>query len=136
MRVGMRTAAEVEKAYLAGLVDGERSFCISEHQSSRKGRWLQPCFDICNNDEECLEYVREMYGGTINTVKDRAHHLRFTHPKIIKSILEDLLPYLIVKKEEAKVMLNFCESRLRRRGTPYTRNELAWCEALRILNRE
>jgi len=44
------------------------------------------------------------------------------------------LPYLIVKKEEAKVMLNFCESRLRRRGKPYTRNEWAWYQALSIFN--
>jgi len=130
----MRTPAEVEKAYLAGLIDGEASFCISKHEFSRKGTWLQPCLDICNNNEECLEYIREMYGGTINTVKNRAHHLRFTHPRIIKKMLEDVLPYMIVKKEEAKVMLNFCESRLRRRGTAYTRNEWAWYQALRIFN--
>jgi hypothetical protein len=130
----MRTAAEVEKAYVAGLVDGEASFCITKHVSPRKGRWLQPCLDISNNDENCLEYLREMYGGTINTINNRAHHLRFTHPRFIKKILEDLLPYLIVKKEQAKVMLSFCESRIRRRGMAYTKNELAWCEALKILN--
>jgi len=134
MIVGMRTAADVERAYIAGLVDGEGSFCISEHQSSQKGRWLQPCFDISNNDELCLEYVHEMYGGTVNTVKNRGHHLRFTHPKMIKNILEDIFPYLIVKKEAAKVMLYFCESRLKRRGMAYTRNELVWCKALRIFN--
>jgi len=40
----------------------------------------------------------------------------------------------VVKKEPAKVMLSFCESRKQRKYHSYTDNEMAWYDALKILN--
>lgn len=126
--------SEVEKAYVAGLVDGEAGISICRNAGGKKGRWLQPVIDISSNNQEVLEYVQLLYGGAINAINDRGRHLRFWTPEKVIRILGDIFPYLIIKKEHAKVMLKFCESRLQRKHHSYTANEMAWYDALKIFN--
>lgn len=117
--------SEIEKAYIAGLVDGEASLSIAKCQGERKGIGLQPYVDIANNNLEVLEYVQLLYGGIINTIDTPerrlrhwvpTHHLRFWTPEKVIQILGDIFSYLIIKKEHAKILLSFCESRLQRKG--------------------
>jgi len=126
--------SDLELGYVAGMLDGEGAIYLQKAQQQGKGSWIQPIVDISNNDQNALEYIRNLYGGSINTVNSRGHHLRLWRNNEIKKLLDDVCPYLIVKKEEAKIMLLFLESRHKLKGKRYTENELAWYKALKMLH--
>jgi hypothetical protein len=57
--------SDLEKAYIAGLFDGEGSTYIQKAVTQKKGRWFQPFATFTNNDVLVLEYLKEIYGETL-----------------------------------------------------------------------
>lgn len=128
-----RMVSGIEKAYVGGLFDGEGGMSIQRHETKKKGAWFQPSLSFTNNNEEVLEYVKELYGGGIVT-QGKAHRLVFGSVHAVKHILSDIFPYLIIKKEPAKVMLAYCDSRLKHPHGHYTSYEWQLYKALKMLN--
>jgi len=99
-----------ELAYFAGLFDGEG--CINVSEVKPKPGRLSPCFQtlaqVSMTDRRPLELLLKSFGGTMQLVnKEGARPIwvwRVYH-KTAKLFLEAIVPYLIVKKVQAELLI-------------------------------
>lgn len=110
--------SQFELAYLAGFIDGEGCFYIGNHQgisycTGNRYPNYHCILKISNNCIQVLEWIHKTFGGQITThnkktkSKDRnfiTYDIYFTG-NLLTDLTEMLIPYLIVKKPQAKVML-------------------------------
>jgi hypothetical protein len=120
---------EVEKAYLAGLIDADGSIGIYRNRNRYK-----PTVSVSNNNREVLEWCRNLIGkGALCTKQPRkenhsiSYDLRWDYNTALR-IAEQCLPYLIIKKERAHLLLKW-KSVVKRNGY-YTEEELKRRNAL------
>lgn len=107
----------LDLAYLAGFIDGEGCFFIGHHLCKSKTTGnkypnYHTILKISNNCKNVLDWIQKTFGGRItkfnkNRLKDRND---FTYEvymtgNLLTDITEMLLPFLKVKHEHAKVML-------------------------------
>ena len=103
--------------YIAGFVDGEGYLSILKlrRKSARGGIWYQAVIKVSQRekDSKVLEYIQETYGGVMSgrrTYTDNSCPsltLDIKNKGDIQKMLTDLLPYLIVKKNQAELLLEF-----------------------------
>lgn len=105
-------------AYLAGFVDGEGCFYIGytytkSATTNRKYPNYHTILKISNNCVEVLEWINNTFGGRITThnkkkkMEDRnfiTYEVYMTG-NLLTDLTEMLIPYLIVKKPQAEIML-------------------------------
>lgn len=98
---------KIEKAYLAGLVDGEGTVTLSRKHSNETP---SPEVSIANNSLQLLGWVKNVVGtGKITSKrKNKPHHAQsytwsIRDNKVI-SFLDEIKNYLIVKKQQAKLI--------------------------------
>lgn len=112
---------ETEKAYLAGLIDGEGYIGIlksmkgnKKHFTSAKEYLYCPVFKIAMTHKPVLEYLHNKYGGTLNTrkrnLKNPAH--KEAYDWVIKNakvmvILNEVYPFMRVKQIEVDILRKF-----------------------------
>ena len=113
----LSNVTSLDLSYLAGFIDGEGCFFIGHHKckSACTGN-VYPNYHtilkISNNCKSVLNWILNTFGGRItkfnkNRLKDRnvfTYELYMTG-NLLTDICELLIPYLKVKKEHAKVML-------------------------------
>ncbi len=103
-----------ENAYFAGMVDGEGSVSvIGSLETDRKHHYF-PRAIITNNHKGVCDIAKELYGGCVYQRKDMEGRTSPCYNWVITSRLADkflrlVLPYLIIKKEQAKLVLTFYE---------------------------
>jgi len=121
----MRDMSEIEKAWLAGLIDADGSVGINKHKLKWKDNpWthFHPIIQICNTNKTLLEYAKlimdhknRIYKKTVASSTDK-HNIQHKKPvyslKVLsisdcEHVLLQILPYLIVKKQQAKLLLDF-----------------------------
>jgi len=111
---------EVETGYIAGYLDGEGTIALfkmlDEHRS--QGYELIPVVKFCNTHQESLEWIkaklnldgkicpRPHYDG-----RKQSFELSTSKREKVIEILELLGPHLIIKKQQAKLLLEFCKQR-------------------------
>jgi len=138
---------ETDLAWLAGFIDGEGSFGFQRLVASRTNRphkraYFTPRITVGNTDRPTLTYVldlleayhlphlvwdRQRRGINLNGhAKADFWQVRAEGLKRCARWLPLLLPYLRTKRDQAKVMYEFCEFRLAMPGhdKPYTAREL------------
>lgn len=99
-------------AYLAGYTDGDGCFSIGRHKK-RNGFYKYSCsFIISSTDKNILEYFSNFFSGTVRKSSDKItnHKTQFhfyASGKKAKIIAETLYPFLIEKKEECKIFLEY-----------------------------
>jgi hypothetical protein len=104
-------------AYIAGILDGEGSVFIAERrQKGSRFRYAFLVATIVNTDMTLLAYIKRSVGNGVRfteVVRPRTllsrlpvMHLWFTHHRAI-AFLEPLLPYLIIKKDKARLGIEF-----------------------------
>lgn len=106
---------ETTKAYIAGFIDGEGCIRISrnKYKSSnvyeyKYGLILQ----VTNTIKEPIFLIQSLYGGCLYEKQDkrpnrrRTYNLNMTTQNAIK-LIEDIFPYLIVKKVQAQIAIEF-----------------------------
>lgn len=112
---------ETDKAYLAGLIDGEGYIGIlktmkgnKKHFTSAKDYLYCPIFKIAMTHKPVLEYLHSKYGGTLNTRKRQIINPKHkeAYDWVIKNrkvmvILDQVYPYMRVKKEEVEILRKF-----------------------------
>jgi hypothetical protein len=95
-------------AYFAGLIDGEGCFMLTKHKNKdvKTGFGWNPSLRIANSDIRPLELLKKEVGGGITSVikNGKPFYYYFAYSNILRKILPDIIPYLIIKKEEAQVM--------------------------------
>ena len=109
--------SEFELGYLAGFIDGEGSLIINKREKigykGKKYIGYSAYIDLGNTNKECLEYVKNILGVTsgiyTNQMKGNrkiAYRLRIGY-KQAKPLIEQLKDKLIIKKEIAKIFLDY-----------------------------
>src|SRR5258708_5116461 len=108
------------KAWMAGFVDGEG--CLTVSKQIRKNRptpqW-RPFITIANTNKESLGIFLKRYGGTLRFNKEKRESKSgvkwsdswtwYCKQTSIKLFCEELLPFLIVKKKQANILLIFID---------------------------
>lgn len=117
-----------QAAYLAGIIDGEGTFYIGQEVRHPK------CFNsrilVVNTDIRLINWLKENCGGLVYTrsnSKNPSWKLKYewiTQKSQILPICEYVLPYLICKKEQAEVMIEFRKTfdKYRGRNNPVPEN--------------
>jgi hypothetical protein len=110
--------SETEKAYLAGIIDGEGSILVSRvsRPANRSGYRFYPVVQIINTSKQMLEWVSTVTGiGKIYNkkhagegAKRKAYTWKTKHQQV-RRVLEQILPYLIIKKDSAENCIEFCK---------------------------
>jgi len=100
--------------YLAGLFDGEGTVCIG----TIKGK-NAPCLvlyvKIANTDLRLMQWLIKNFGGAYSVSSSKKHKKNYrlqyawrpSGKANRKKLLEGLIPYLVIKKEQAMLGLEF-----------------------------
>lgn len=111
-------------AYVAGLIDGEGSFCMckSVGKASRAQGRTSPIYNcrirIGMVSKIAVQYVANTFPGmgafyNEGVRKDRPNHQvmyrwEVSNRKHVCQIIDALIPYLVIKREQAYLLLEFC----------------------------
>ncbi len=118
-RSTVRILSPVERAWLAGVIDGEGSIFIArvlvKSGYSRRGFFYKAFLSVANSNEDIVRRIREVIGMgfvglTIEKRRDWRDKWEYKgSPSVLRGILPQILPYLIIKQEVAKTMLRYLE---------------------------
>lgn len=117
---------ETERAYLAGILDGEG--CISASKPP-----IHISVQVSNTDLPLLEWLAENFGGSITLKKQpgKTAYVWQRKARSTKPLLEAALPYLRVKRKQAVLALNFVATY---NGSPVMAEREQIADELRELN--
>lgn len=100
-----------ELAYFAGLMDGEGCFNIN---FNKKRNTYQARLTMSNTNIAMIEWCRDKVGGKIYRRKkyfihhkDKWEWMSWGDKEILKKLLQDMLPFLVGKQEQCKVLIRF-----------------------------
>ena len=106
--------------YLAGIIDGEGSFYIG--QDAKRERNFNSRIVIVNTDIKLIDWLHKTFGGLVYSRKSIKHptwkrkYEWIINKSEILNISKAMLPYLIIKKEHAIVMIKFRKTFNKKRG--------------------
>ena len=104
---------EPQKAYIAGLLDGEGTITLVKHGSK-----IYPEVSITNTKKEVIEWLRSVTQVGVITIENKSrskrnwntcYKFRVLSLPEASAILKAVLPYLIIKKKQAELVLKFIE---------------------------
>src|SRR3990167_2159163 len=120
---------QTDLAYVAGILDADGCFMISKHNRKtpaerkffnvdKRTPTFLPCVKICMIEEEAVKFIKEaLKFGTYHI--DRARKDRINSKPIfhwylrgansVLPFLNEVVPFLKVKKERAKFLAEFCK---------------------------
>ena len=114
---GVRLLTPIERTWLAGVIDGEGSIYISKvkDKRSRRGFFYKPFLSVSNSDTNLVSKVREIIGaGFVGTKKEKRFDWKDRcefkgQGSVLRGVLPQILPHLVIKQEVARRMLEFLE---------------------------
>lgn len=128
---------ELDAAYMAGIIDGEGSmgvyYGVDNHNDNRKGkRYYQKHLAITNTDKRLIEYLSSVWGGSFRGYPNHGfrnsyiYHISWSSEADLLHILEATLPYLVLKRQHAELMIQWIKSRQSREShkAGYTDEEI------------
>lgn len=116
---------ENEKAYIAGIIDGEGCITASKVKS-RKSTTIHQRVRVANSDGRLTEWLHKKCGGFIANYR-RSGKPKWKSLKVWElsgrkgaDLMRLILPYLVTKKEQAKLMIELSLLQLKsRKGKKY-----------------
>ncbi len=118
---------EIAFAYAAGIIDADGSIYIG-----KSGKYHQLGVKIGMSSSAAVDYIEYHFGGYVNTNFHKAlnkdQFVWSLSGSKAKLFLEQLLPYLKVKQEQARIALNYPVGI---RGRPVSEDDLEQREAIR-----
>lgn len=107
---------ESEIAYLAGIIDGEGSIYV-QRRKTKTGWSYFPRFQVVNTNRKLMEWIHQTFGGLIYDKPRIKHNPKwkmqiewFTTRSLLDQLLPLLIPFLIIKTNQAKIMIEFRNS--------------------------
>lgn len=108
----------LDRAYLAGLIDGEGSFYCGGIGTHRN-KTCYPIFAIGMTDEDVLTWMAGLFGCSISYVLKRTKNPKWKDQYFVRLsgtrvqiLCQILLPYLRVKRQQAELICRFpCDAR-------------------------
>jgi hypothetical protein len=131
----MKTTEKVDWSYLAGIVDGEGSIVIYPHKDRKV---FTAEIVIPNTSLVLMKWLVSNFGGKFNVFQPKNLHgynrkllyrWRASGKKNRENILLGIIPYLVIKKEQAKVLLEFL-----RLGYGETEKRIEFAKKCSLLN--
>lgn len=147
---------ETKSAYLACALDTDGWITIIRMKRADDGSFrLYPNVGVTNQSTEFLSRLGDIAGQVIRIgtnarggVDQRAivtrrpvYQIHWRSPAHVVPVLEMALPYLVAKREQAEIVLEFARSRMtptgkvHRSSAPYTERTWSLYEAVAALNR-
>jgi len=124
----------VQRAYIAGLIDGEGyiSLCYRKRvRDTVTHNCLHPSVEISNTKKQLSIYCQKQKGKW-----NAAYRLHISAVNDVYELLKQITPFLIIKKKQAILLMQFCEIRLSSRlGDGFSQRELDIYKKLRKLNK-
>jgi len=122
---------EIEKAYIAGIVDGEGSIGLWRHH---KNETHTPNVTVANNSLPLLQWIQSKAGGGITSKKKRQAHHGDSYAWSVRqdraiSFLNEIKGYLIIERQQAELITGEYKAVTHRAGK-YTPEMLMKKEAL------
>lgn len=111
-----RKVDKIELAYIAGLFDGEGHIFIEARKSKNKGKTVvhNLCIGITNTYKEVIDWIYEEFGATRSVRSRWKDHPNWktcyfwtTSAKKAGEFLKLIYPYLRIKKEQARLAIEF-----------------------------
>lgn len=105
---------EVGMAQLAAFLDGEGCITITVRQ--RKTQYgvyciYQPHVVVGNTDKRLMDWLISKFNGWVSKLQPTSRpnaKLGYSwHMTNVKGLLQDVYPYLLLKREQAKIVMNF-----------------------------
>lgn len=126
--------------YIACAIDTDGRVGFTKDLNRKKTNFIfTPNLDISNNNKRWIQHVHGLldFRGIIERQSSRCFRIRITRQREVKEVLEFILPFLIIKQERGRLILEFCNSRLTREKhkAPYTPKELALVKMVYELNK-
>ena len=139
-------------AYLAGIVDGEGSICIYRVNPAKYNRYQNPSFrgvlNISNTKKELFDWIEKQFSNLNKSKKHRrsifkknSTHERWIYEWVVQGhrvidICTQILPYLVIKKRQAELMIEFRKTFENQKGcgahTPLDPEIIALREDIRV----
>lgn len=99
---------DLEKGYLAAIIDGEGTVTLTKGSSFR-----YPTIEVSSTTLEIVEYLKDHFGGVISKKNERnpkwkqAYVWKVERRKAI-ALLEEIVSYLHEPKKKSKSRVNHC----------------------------
>jgi hypothetical protein len=122
----------MEFAYLAGVIDGEGCIALyrRKDKKAKRGITYAPKLAISSTDLWWLEAIRQQFGGYIGSAgnsnwnnKKKCWQLLFSSNEA-RMLLPGLIPHLVLKKQQAEVLLSALSITIDHRKSEYDDSEL------------
>lgn len=113
----LNNLSDIDKAYLAGFIDGEGCICFLKRVWENGERYT-PTITIVNTNKEIMDWLSNKipYFNLYVRAGSKNHKDMYTvetrKQMAIKYILQTILPHLKVKKKQAELMLEYINNRL------------------------
>ena len=113
---------ELEKSYIAGIIDSEGSIILQEFQSNEHP---YPCISIASTTYELLNWIKSVIGkGTIKQNKNcTSFKYKDCYSYVLKyddaiQLIKEIYPYLIInaKRRRSELILNNYKAPTPRKG--------------------
>jgi hypothetical protein len=104
--------SDTDRAYLAGIIDGEGGFSITKGVSKGVTVFYQATVYVVNTDFSLINWLQDTFGGsvydsTISNIKCKDKKQWVIRKDGIERIIRLVYPYLKIKKERAQIMLSY-----------------------------
>jgi len=110
-------AMAISPQYIAGFLDGEGHVTILKRNQYTRYPSYGLHVGFTNRDLRVLNAIKSVYGGNLFQKKrykaahSSAFELRIGKRSDVERLLSDVLPYLIIKREQAEIGLAFLQLR-------------------------
>ena len=114
--------SEAELGYIAGIIDGEGCIGIHKHSDNRGRSRLHYLYVIVsNNNPDCVKFFQKRFGGWI-TARQQQKNWNVNYKWGLRSerarnLLETIEPYLLLKRAQAKLGIEFDKAKIRHKLT-------------------
>jgi len=133
---------DLEAAYLAGIIDGEGTLILAHRRRNELRGWesIEPHISISNTDVGLMKYLSQLLGIPFYAIKEKRSRrwkqsfaISISAFAEIEALLSRVLPFLIIKRRRAEIMLQLVRRRLSR--LPYTDDDRKLLKEFRRINR-
>lgn len=105
-------------AYTAGYFDGDACFECSKGFDKRDNRFYYRIrIRVVSTNKKILVFFQEIFGGNINLTKGHYRNQKWKYQYCYSicgikafNLIEKIIPYLVEKKEEAKILFSFFQT--------------------------
>ena len=136
-----------DAAYIAGILDGEGCITLSKKKdpTMKLGYGLRPHIMVTNTNKSLIKYLRDttdlgiIYEGKLTNPKHKPNFRWQLWSLQAQSLLKEVLPYLLIKRKQAELLLEYIDRCSGKKGGFLSASMLKYqaktCDKMRKLNK-